>query len=48
MTTFLSPVQKCNHRSFSASSLHTVEKPTFSGSLRDQIRLDSFKKTVLT
>lgn len=48
VTTFLSPVQKCNHRSFSASSLpSSQEKPLFAGSLRDQIKLESFKRSVL-
>jgi hypothetical protein len=46
VTTFLSPVQKYNHRSFSASSLHPA--PSLAGSLRDQIKLESFKKSFLT
>lgn len=47
-SSFLSPANKYGQRSFSASSLNSslhTPKP-LPGSLREQIRLDAFKKTI--
>lgn len=45
--TFLSPANKFGQRSFSTSSLpNTVTPSPLSGSLREQIRLETFKKNL--
>ena len=45
--TFLSPSSKFGQRSFSASSLVSYPSPqALPGSLREQIRLDNFKKNL--
>ena len=48
-SSFLSPVHRYNQRSYSASSSYLSEKPTFhsNNNLREQIRLESFKKSVM-
>ena len=44
---FLSPANKYGHRSFSASSLtRQIPSKPQQGSLREQIKLDSFKKNI--
>jgi hypothetical protein len=43
---FLSPINKFGHRSFSASCLASSSSQSHTaGSLREQIRLDTFKKS---
>jgi hypothetical protein len=47
-SSFLSPANKYGQRSFSASSLYNIPAtaPPLSGSLREQIRLEAFKKNL--